>query len=310
MSGATTHSTRSESTALVRTPDSSRGAGRPAPVTAAIRLAAGAALLGSRFGIDRLDTAILTMVANRRQLAAFAGTAKAKLRHPVHDSAREARVLHRAIRRASRLDISRETAEKLMNLLIADAREHQTKGESDHSDHSGSSRPGTDRSAFHPARALLRLMPPPRRWKVVTRLVPRLMEEALVETVLSRALAHADLGSSLECVEGRTLGIEIEDLDLQWTLQWREGKLAAVDQGAEATVRGTATDLLLLASRLEDADTLFFQRRLVLTGDTELGLTIRNLLDRIPWETLPLGMRIVMQRAGLFARAARHAHHR
>lgn len=82
-----------------------------------------------------------------------------------------------------------------------------------------------------------------------------------------------------------------------------------VNAPAEATVRGTATDLLLLAGRLEDADTLFFQRRLVLAGDVELGLTARNLLDRLPWETVPLGLRIVLNRGARLARAARAAYH-
>jgi predicted lipid carrier protein YhbT len=74
-------------------------------------------------------------------------------------------------------------------------------------------------------------------------------------------------------------------------------------------VHGTATDLLLLSSRLEDADTLFFQRRLKLTGDVELGLTVRNLLDRMPWETLPLGVRIALHRTSRLLRAARDVTH-
>ena len=70
----------------------------------------------------------------------------------------------------------------------------------------------------------------------------------------------------------------------------------------------TAGQDLLLASRLEDADTLFFQRRLELSGDTELGLTLRNVLDRLPWEQVPLGLRIALNRLARFARAARMAH--
>ncbi|MBP6514766.1 MAG: SCP2 sterol-binding domain-containing protein, partial [Steroidobacteraceae bacterium] len=71
--------------------------------------------------------------------------------------------------------------------------------------------------------------------------------------------------------------------------------------------RGSATDLLLLASRLEDADTLFFQRRLRLTGDTELGLTARNLLDQLPWESVPAPLRIALEKAAQLARALRDA---
>ena len=47
-------------------------------------------------------------------------------------------------------------------------------------------------------------------------------------------------------------------------------------------------DLLLLISQREDADTLFFQRRLRMEGDTELGLEIKNFLDGMDVGTLKL----------------------
>ena len=42
-----------------------------------------------------------------------------------------------------------------------------------------------------------------------------------------------------------------------------------------------------------------------LAGDTELGLTARNLLDRLPWESVPLGVRILLHRGARLARDAR-----
>jgi len=97
---------------------------------------------------------------------------------------------------------------------------------------------------------------------------------------------------------------------LCWVIAFDARRVSVLEPGAtaESTVRGTATDLLLLASRLEDADTLFFQRRLQLTGDVELGLTVRNLLDQLPWEAMPLGLRIGLNRGACLARAARDAH--
>lgn len=112
----------------------------------------------------------------------------------------------------------------------------------------------------------------------------------------------------MEMIAHRRLGLEIEDLGLRWVLQWREGRVVLADGPAEASIRGTLTDLAILAARLEDADTLFFKRRLTLTGDTELGLVFRNLLDRLPWTSIPLGERIVLQRGARFLRAARAAH--
>jgi predicted lipid carrier protein YhbT len=112
----------------------------------------------------------------------------------------------------------------------------------------------------------------------------------------------------LDFLDGRRLGIAVSDRGLGWGFELRHGRLRATEAPAEATVRGSATDLMLLASRLEDADTLFFQRRLELTGDTELGLTARNLLDRLPWESVPLGVRILLNRGARLARQARNAH--
>ncbi len=125
---------------------------------------------------------------------------------------------------------------------------------------------------------------------------------------MARVLGPFVRDGTMDFMNGRRIAIEVSDLRLRWVLELREKRLCVVDGEPEASVRGSATDLLLLAGRLEDADTLFFQRALVLTGDTELGLTARNLLERLPWEEIPLGLRIVLNRGARFARVARQAH--
>jgi len=47
------------------------------------------------------------------------------------------------------------------------------------------------------------------------------------------------------------------------------------------TISAGAPEFLLLALRKEDPDTLFFDRRLSIEGDTELGLIVKNALDRV-----------------------------
>ncbi|MGZ5103328.1 MAG: ubiquinone anaerobic biosynthesis accessory factor UbiT, partial [Usitatibacter sp.] len=42
-----------------------------------------------------------------------------------------------------------------------------------------------------------------------------------------------------------------------------------------------ARDFAAIAARVEDADTLFFNRRLVVEGDTEVALLVKNTLDAI-----------------------------
>lgn len=140
--------------------------------------------------------------------------------------------------------------------------------------------------------------------------IPQAWLRPLLAGALRRGLAEAARNGALEAVQGRRVGVDITDLGLHWVVEVRvDGvELAAPGCLAEATVRGSATDLLLLASRLEDADTLFFQRRLQLTGDTELGLTVRNLLDQLPWDSVPLYARIALDRGARLARDARAAY--
>jgi len=250
---------------------------------------------------------MLALVAARRSMAALAGDSKRALAHPLRDGVRETRVRRRSRRLGSCLRLPDGMVQELMDLLMSDARGVQMRRDSLSFSTAAAAMPQPTVSAMH-HHPLLRLVPPPKRWRPLLRLVPPPLHAQAMEAALSRALSPDHVGSALETVQGRRLGIEVEDLGLKWVFQWRGGRLHAVRDAAEATVRGSATDLMLLASRLEDADTLFFQRRLVLTGDTELGLTVRNLLDRMPWESLPLGLRIVLQRSARLARSARSAY--
>lgn len=101
-------------------------------------------------------------------------------------------------------------------------------------------------------------------------------------------------------LDSRVLAVEVHDLDARWTFTLRAGRLVLGERDAvaDATIRGRAAEFLMLTGRVEDPDTLFFQRRLEVTGDTTVGLTTRNLLDRLCWEDLPLALRIVLNRAG------------
>jgi predicted lipid carrier protein YhbT len=57
----------------------------------------------------------------------------------------------------------------------------------------------------------------------------------------------------------------------------------------DLTIGAAAHDLLLLARREEDPDTLFFSRRLALEGDTELGLLVKNTLDALDASAFDFG---------------------
>lgn len=96
---------------------------------------------------------------------------------------------------------------------------------------------------------------------------------------------------------GRRYAIRVRDLGL--ALDFRvDARGFAPDAGPpELTVSANARDFLRLMARREDPDTLFFSRRLVSEGDTELGLIVKNLLDAIDPDTVLRGLPVPLARA-------------
>ena len=93
----------------------------------------------------------------------------------------------------------------------------------------------------------------------------------------------------LEFLAQRVMNVFVTDAGLRFSVRLEQDKLRAGNEVAEAdlTIEGTTYTFLLLAARKEDADTLFFHRRLKTSGDTELGLYLKNFLDGLEPETLP-----------------------
>lgn len=88
---------------------------------------------------------------------------------------------------------------------------------------------------------------------------------------------------TLAMLEGRVLRIRVRDAGVAFDFSWQGNHFKAVAPGAEPalTIAATAHDFLLMMQRKEDPDTLFFSRRLIMEGDTELGLLAKNTLDSI-----------------------------
>jgi len=105
---------------------------------------------------------------------------------------------------------------------------------------------------------------------------------------------NAMFATSLEAGElgflaQRVMNVFVTDAGLRFSVRLDQDELRAGNEVAEAdvTIEGTVYTFLLLATRKEDADTLFFRRQLKTSGDTELGLHIKNFLDGLEPETLP-----------------------
>lgn len=112
------------------------------------------------------------------------------------------------------------------------------------------------------------------------------MLAALLNRVLVR---HIEL-DRLDSVRGKTMCIRIADLGLSFYLAIGQRGFSPRRHEAqpEVTIAATARDFARLALREEDPDTLFFSRRLVMEGNTEAGLLIKNVLDAVDPAALPL----------------------
>lgn len=119
---------------------------------------------------------------------------------------------------------------------------------------------------------------------------PSLAFSAMANRLLWPALQTLDW----QALAGRRYAIRVKDIGLCLRFTVTPRGFAPDSGAADLTISASARDFLLLLARREDPDTLFFSRRLVSEGDTELGLIVKNLLDAIEPETvlrsLPLPM--------------------
>ena len=135
------------------------------------------------------------------------------------------------------------------------------------------------------------------------RRVPFLIQRLVLEQALPRVFSTPLEEGAFEVLEGRWLRLEISDLGLAWCLtRERTGLKVARQAPVDVSIRGNWREFLLLLSRQEDPDTLFFRRRLVIEGDTDLGLSIKNLLDALDPDELPPLLWQAIHRLGEAAR--------
>lgn len=86
-----------------------------------------------------------------------------------------------------------------------------------------------------------------------------------------------------ERVRGKVVCLNVRDAGIRVKLRIERGGYAPCPDRTEphVTISAGTREFLLLALRKEDPDTLFFDRRLCVEGDTELGLIVKNALDRV-----------------------------
>ncbi|MBX3648892.1 MAG: SCP2 sterol-binding domain-containing protein [Rhodocyclaceae bacterium] len=118
--------------------------------------------------------------------------------------------------------------------------------------------------------------------------LPQLPPTLGLTTALNLALDRILPRDTLEPLTGKLVCLRVTDggLTLLFTLTPKGFRPAVSNSKPDLLISAKARDFLALALREEDPDTLFFNRRLVMEGDTDLGLLVKNTLDAVDWPRL------------------------
>lgn len=131
--------------------------------------------------------------------------------------------------------------------------------------------------------------------KQVTKRLPRKPVQYGLVIALNQLLRKEVLPADMTLLAGKQFEIVIDDLGLVINFTANEQKFIVSHYQDEPDLRFIAEmiDFSKMMLRKEDPDTLFFNRKLQIEGDTELGLIVKNLLDSIDWSTVPFMKSIV-----------------
>lgn len=133
---------------------------------------------------------------------------------------------------------------------------------------------------------------------------PFSLQRRVLEQLLGWQFHQALSEGELAFLDGRWLKVEVRDVALQWFVTLRNNRLVVSQHEQEdVSFSADANDLVLIAARKEDPDTLFFQRRLRIEGDTELGLYVKNLMDAVELENMPAPLRLALLQLAEFVAA-------
>ena len=133
------------------------------------------------------------------------------------------------------------------------------------------------------------------------RVIPYSAQKPVLSAILNQAFREPLQHGELDFLEGARVRIRITDLCFDWLLSVGGDSFTPIERELDddVCISGESPDFILLAARHADPDTLFFQRRIRIEGDSELGLGVKNTMDSMDWEDLPMPLRRLLQAVSL-----------
>lgn len=121
----------------------------------------------------------------------------------------------------------------------------------------------------------------PKPFSFPLKVLPQALHNRFLANIINKILVNDLNEGELDFLQDKSVAIEISDIGMRYQMTLSGVRLVGsnVQADNDLTVRASLYDFMSMASRQVDPDTLVFQRRLVMEGDTELGLGLKNYLD-------------------------------
>jgi len=119
------------------------------------------------------------------------------------------------------------------------------------------------------------------------KILPSSIHSRILVSFLNKLLKDQINEGELDFLQDKKLCVTVSDLNIKYYLGLKNERLISIisDKENDIIIQANMYDFLLLAARQQDPDTLVFQRRLIMQGDTELGLELKNFLDGLDLES-------------------------
>jgi len=132
----------------------------------------------------------------------------------------------------------------------------------------------------------------PKRLATFAGKMPTRVNLSLIDFTLNQVFKRLIIDGDFDFLKQRILQIHIEDAALCLSISFKKGQLKSLhfshqSQQADATLSLKTIDAILLIEQQIDPDTLFFQRRLKITGDTQMAHQAKNTIDRLDPKKIP-----------------------
>jgi len=123
--------------------------------------------------------------------------------------------------------------------------------------------------------------------KLALRGIPDSLHARLLSHSFNHLMKGQSFHSRLDYLHGKRLWLSLTDTGNSWHFLIQDGRFQPdpLASPPDIHISGKLHHFLLLATRNEDPDTLFFARQLNMEGNTEDGLYLKNMLDAMEFDS-------------------------